>query len=147
MKVEGPGSTQKTSRTGKKDKVGGGGGAFGDMLAGDTAASAPASMPQSVAALDSLLAVQGAEDPTEKAARKRMKSRASHILDELERIRIGLLTGTLTVGDVVNVADVVAQHREKIMDPRLTAILDEIDLRAQVELAKMKMAMDNPRRP
>jgi hypothetical protein len=76
-----------------------------------------------------------------------MKSRASHILDELERIRIGLLTGTLTVGDVVNVADVVAQHREKIMDPRLTAILDEIDLRAQVELAKMKMAMDNPRRP
>jgi hypothetical protein len=141
MKVEGPGSTQQTSRTGKKDKVGGGGGSFGDMLTGGTASSAPASAPQTISSIDTLLAVQGAEDPTEKAAKKRMKARAGRVLDELEKIRVGLLTGTLTLGDVINIADVVASHREKIMDPGLTAILDEIDLRAQVEIAKMKMAM------
>ena len=61
----------------------------------------------------------------------------------LESIRIGLLTGTLTIGDVINIAVVVASHREKIMDPELTSILDEIDLRAQVEIAKMKMALDS----
>jgi hypothetical protein len=141
MKVEGPGSTQQTSRTGKKDKVGGGG-AFSDMLTGGAASSSPASAPQSISAIDTLLAVQGAEDPTERAARKRMKVRGGRILDELERIRLGLLSGTLTIGDIINIADVVAMHREKIMDPDLTSILDEIDLRAQVEMAKMKMAME-----
>ena len=88
------------------------------------------------------LAAQGVEDPTAKAAKKRMRARAGNMLDQLEKIRVGLLTGTLTIGDVINIADVVAQHREKIMDPGLTAILDEIDLRAQVEIAKMRKAME-----
>jgi hypothetical protein len=35
----------------------------------------------------------------------------------------------------------VASHREKIDDPRLVAILDEIDLRAQVEIAKARFSM------
>ncbi|HPF78465.1 MAG TPA: flagellar assembly protein FliX [Alphaproteobacteria bacterium] len=39
-------------------------------------------------------------------------------------------------------ADVVASHREKINDPKLTALLDEIDLRAQIEIAKMRKAME-----
>ena len=54
---------------------------------------------------------------------------------------MGLLTGTLTVGDIINVADVVASHREKVVDPQLTSLLDEIDLRAQVEIAKVSAAL------
>jgi hypothetical protein len=53
-----------------------------------------------------------------------------------------MLTGTLTVGNLLDIADVVASHRERIGDPQLAGLLDEIDLRAQIEIAKMKMALD-----
>ncbi len=43
---------------------------------------------------------------------------------------------------MIDVADVVATHRDKIDDPGLTAIMDEIDLRAQVEIAKMRVTLD-----
>ena len=98
---------------------------------------------QSIAQLDSLLAVQEVEDPTERAARKRAHFRADNILEKLDQIRIKMLGGNLTVGHMVDVADVIASHRDKINDPALTAIMDEIDLRAQVELAKMQVSMDS----
>lgn len=142
MKVEGPDKARQAAQAKKKDRVSSGDGSFGSMVTGGAKESGGASATQSVARVDALLSVQAAEDPTERAARRRMHQRADHILDELEKIRIGLLTGTLTVGHVINVADMVAVHREKIMDPELTAILDEIDLRAQVEIAKMRQSMD-----
>ena len=77
------------------------------------------------------------------AAKKRMRHRSDKILSELDKIRMAMLSGTLTIGHMVDIADVVASHREKIMDPALTAIMDEIDLRAQVELAKMRVALDS----
>ena len=92
--------------------------------------------------VDSLLAAQSVEDPTARAAKKRMRSRSMNVLDELEKLRMGMLSGSMTVGHMIDIADVVASHREKITDPSLTAIMDEIDLRAQVELAKMRVAMD-----
>ncbi len=142
MKIEGTGKSSQTGQAKKKDKASGSGGAFGDMLASGASGAERSSGAQSVTRVDALLSVQAAEDPTERAAKKRMRGRADQILGELDKIRLGLLTGTLTVGDVINVADVVASHREKIMDPRLSGILDEIDLRAQVEIAKMRRAMD-----
>jgi hypothetical protein len=53
-----------------------------------------------------------------------------------------MLGGNLTVGHMIDIADIVASHREKITDPALTSLMDEIDLRAQVELAKMRISMD-----
>lgn len=93
--------------------------------------------------MDSLLALQGADDPAARSARKRMKQRAGVILGELEKLRVAMLTGGVTVGHMIDIADVIASHREKITDPGLTDIMDEIDLRAQVEMAKMRMVLDN----
>ena len=76
-----------------------------------------------------------------------MRHRADTLLNVLDKLRDSLLSGSLTVGDMVDVADVVASHREKINDPGLTAIMDEIDLRAQVELAKMRVALDKQSTP
>lgn len=142
MKVEGPSKSQSASGAKKKGKASSSDGRFGDLITGGAEETKTPSAMQSISHVDSLLAVQQAEDPTQRAARGRMKARAHDLLDNLEKIRIALLTGDLTVGDVINVADVVASHREKITDPKLTAILDEIDLRAQIELAKMRMALD-----
>jgi hypothetical protein len=141
MKIEGPNRTQQTSPTHKKAKVSGDG-SFGDMLASEARQSAAPIGAQSIAQIDALLAAQQVEDPTARAARRRMTQRADTILDGLERMRMALLTGTMTVGHLIDIADVVAQHRENISDPRLTALLDEIDLRAQIELAKLRLALD-----
>ena len=142
MKIDKTGGASGPSKSKKKDKSSSAGGAsFKDMIAGGADAPASTQQSQSISSVDALLAVQAAEDPTERAAKKRMKTRAHDILDQLEGIRMKLLTGQLTVGDVIDVAGVVAAHRERIKDPELTALLDEIDLRAQVEIAKMRMSM------
>jgi hypothetical protein len=144
MKIEGPGRTSAASGTKGKGKTSAADGSFGDLLTGGVKETRSAAATHSIASIDSLLAAQSVEDPTERAARKRMQVRADNILTELENMRIALLTGTLTVGHIIDIADVVAAHREKIMDPRLHAVLDEIDLRAQIEIAKLCKALDNP---
>ncbi len=142
MKVEGPGKAQGASKTKKSGGVSSAGGNFGDMVTGGAKESAKTTATRSIAQVDALLAIQGAEDPTERASRGRAMRRSTAVLDGLEKIRVAMLTGNLTVGHMVDIADVVAAHREKIMDPALTSIMDEIDLRAQVELAKMRVTLD-----
>ena len=142
MKIQGPGQTQGPSKTKKKEGTGGGDKSFGDLVSKDTANTGATQNTQSIAHVDALLAVQGAEDPMAGASKKRMRERSMKLLDGLETLRTKMLTGSLTVGDMIDIADVVASHREKIMDPALTGIMDEIDLRAQVELAKMRVALD-----
>jgi len=142
MKVSGPGKTQGPSKTKKSSDSSATDGSFGAMMSGGAEQAATTNTTQSIAQVDALLAIQGAEDPTQGASRKRMRHRAGQILDTLDGLRDSLLGGTLTVGHMIDVADVVASHREKVTDPELTGIMDEIDLRAQVELAKMRVAMD-----
>jgi hypothetical protein len=141
MKVEGPKGPQSPSKS-KKSSSASSGVDFSQYVKGGAQETSAAAATQSIAQVDSLLAVQAAEDPTERAARKQALLRADTILEELETIRLSMLGGGLTVGHMVDVADVVASHRERIQDPALTAIMDEIDLRAQVELAKMRVILD-----
>ncbi len=141
MKVQGPGGAQGPSKSKDKSRVSGDGAGFGSMMVGGGQGAVASAPTQSIAYLDTLLAIQGAEDPAAKAAKKRMRSRADTLLKELDVLRMAMLNGTLTIGHMVDVADVVSSHREKIMDPALTALLDEIDLRAQVELAKLRVAL------
>lgn len=143
MKIDGPKSAQGASKSKKSGASGDAGDVDFSQYVKDAGAGAQgASATQSIAQLDALLAVQETEDSTQKPAKKRMQQRSHTILDKLESIRIRMLSGNLTVGHMVDVADVVATHREKIDDPRLVSIMDEIDLRAQVELAKMRVALD-----
>ena len=142
MKVEGPSSSRPSEQTRKKEKVSSGDSSFGRMVTGGAEEARASAATQSIASVDVLLAAQSVDDPAQRAARKRMRARADNLLNELDKIRIALLSGTLTVGHVVDIADVIASHREKIIDPQLTALLDEVDLRAQIELAKMRKALD-----
>jgi|GEM_PF-247960 len=140
MKIQGPGNTKAPSKTKKSDKAAEADSSFGDMVSSAPQESAKTPMTQSIAQVDTLLAVQGADNPTERAARKRSRIRSDKILDALDDVRMAMLRGDLTIGHMVDIADVVASHRERISDPGLTSIMDEIDLRAQVELAKMRVA-------
>lgn len=144
MKIQGPDQTQKTSAAKKAEKGRSSSSSSFDGLLGadETTETAYAASSSVIANVDILLAAQGSEDPAAKASRGRMQKRGDQILHFLDKIRLGMLTGNLTVGNLLDIADVVASHREKITDPQLAGILDEIDLRAQIEIAKMKQALD-----
>lgn len=142
MKVEGPKGAGSTSKSKKSADSDSGGVDFSQFMSQGTSAASSSSPTQAIAQIDVLLAAQATEDPTARAAKKRVRVRADNILRGLETIRIAMLGGNLTVGHMIDVADVVASHRDKIHDPVLTSIMDEIDLRAQVELAKMRVALD-----
>jgi hypothetical protein len=145
MKIEGPGKTQSASSSKKAERKTGTSN-FGDFMAGETAPSAGARATQSIATVNSLLAVQGAEDPAERAARRRTYERGDNILKELDKIRLALLGGELRASHMLDIADLVAAHRERIQDPAMSILMDEIDLRAQVELAKMRYMLEAPKR-
>lgn len=140
MKVEGPSKTSGAGGSKKTGKVGSDG-SFEDFIASAPKGTSSTAPTQHIARVDALLSVQEAESPTERAARRRMQQRGDDILNELDTLRHSLLTGTMTLGQVIDIADVVASHRERVSDPRLTAILDEIDLRAQIEIAKAAKAL------
>lgn len=141
MKIEGPSKTSGAGGSKKTGKVGTDG-SFEDFIASAPKGTQGPAVTNSIARVDSLLSVQGAESPTERAARRRMLDRSDDILKELDGLRMSILTGTMTLGQVIDIADVVASHRERVSDPRLTAILDEIDLRAQIEIAKARKALE-----
>jgi hypothetical protein len=97
-------------------------------------------MPVSVgfADLNAVLALQEAPDATTRSrAKQRAKERGGMMLDQLEEIRMGLLMGTIPMAKLEMLAQLVRAKREQIDDPKLLAILDEIELRAAVELAKL----------
>lgn len=143
MKIQGPGQSQKTDKSKKSSSTSGSsGGGFGVLLGTQDVEDAPAaSQAHSVAKIDALLAVQATEDPTERKKRQAMTQRADRLLDELNKMRLNLLTGTLQLGHLIDLADVVSTHKERIQNPELQSVLDEIDLRAQIEIAKMRVSL------
>lgn len=105
------------------------------LSAGEEApASAPVTGAASVGAVDSLLALQEVGDAA--TGRSKGLQRASNLLDHLDEIRYGLLMGGLSKDSLQDLARSVRQQRATVDDPRLAEVLDEIELRAAVELAK-----------
>lgn len=85
--------------------------------------------------LDALLALQ--EVPDAVAQRSKARQHGQRMLDRLEELRLNLLDGRLSPAIVSRLADEVESARAETDDPALNEVLDEIELRARVELAKM----------
>ena len=64
------------------------------------------------------------------------------MLDVLDDIKVGLLGGELTMSDLDRLRRAVRDERAHTDDPNLEAVLDEIELRAAVEVAKLEQARD-----
>lgn len=146
MKITGVGSSSASSAGKRTDKARRSGGAgFAQQLQaaeshGDDDLSG-LDGPKALSSLESLLVVQAVDevDPEQQGrARKRLMHRGDELLDRLEDIRRGLLLGTIPVERLEQLSNLVRSQREQGADPYLSAILDEIELRAQVELAKLE---------
>lgn len=140
MRIEGPRPSDSIKKNEKTRKTSGASGEFKSFLAGDAEGASEAASAPMVADVGALLIAQASEDPAERKAKKRMKDRAEGVLNALDGVRRGLLSGGLSTAEMDSVARAIEARREKINDPKLTEILDEVELRAQVELAKMEMA-------
>jgi hypothetical protein len=91
--------------------------------------------PRAVGGIDALLALQGIEDPLER--RKRAVKRGRVALDALDELKIGLLGGAFSTATLSKLQSAAANLKLGSGHPELDAVLGEIELRVEVEIAKM----------
>jgi hypothetical protein len=113
-------------------------GRFASALAGDQP-TAPTAPPPAINSVDSLLSIQ--EMPDALAGRRRAVQRGHTLLDRLDDLRLALLTGVLPRERLSELSRMASGARETVNDPRLAEVLDAIELRVAVELAKLGNAV------
>jgi hypothetical protein len=103
--------------------------------------AATAAAPRTIGGIETLLALQGVqgvpgvEDPVEK--RQRAVKRGRSALDVLDALKMGLLAGTLEPVVLGRLKAAASGLKHGSGDPGLDEVLAEIELRVEVELAKM----------
>jgi hypothetical protein len=134
MRIYGPNGTSLGSPAATARRTGATGFALPEEAA-STSESRAMVAPRAAGNIDALLALQGIEeDPTER--RKRSVQRGKGALDVLDDLKIGLLSGNFDASTVTRLRDAAANLKSTSGDPGLDAVLSEIELRVEVELAK-----------
>jgi hypothetical protein len=88
--------------------------------------------------MDALLALQGEEDVLTGRRRRQIK-RSKDILDALDDIRVSVLSGDIDDEALLRLQSNITASREEVEDDRLQGVLNEIETRAFVELAKRRL--------
>jgi len=134
MKIErfsGP-KAAASRRAGSSAAAGGGG--FARALAEGPSQPASPAGSSPVQSVNALLALQEVGDSTE--GRKRARRRAEELLDRLEELRLAIALGEVPLSQLETLAHSLAQRQGATDDPKLAQIINEIEIRAAVELAK-----------
>jgi hypothetical protein len=111
-----------------------GAGGFELGTAETPASATPATGLRAISSLDALLALQGVEDVRER--RKRAVAKGRNALDVLDRLKLGLIDGSLDPSTLNRLKVAAEGLSESSGDPGLDSVMAEIDLRVAVELAK-----------
>lgn len=142
MKITGPNGTG--SATGPKGaRPGAAAGGFKLPGMGEAGAAAPTTgvnRTAGVMGVDALLALQDVGGPLER--KRRAVRRAGRILDVLDEVKLALLDGGLSLTQLDRLRRAVRDERDLTDDPSLEGVLDEIELRAAVEIAKLEQAAE-----
>jgi hypothetical protein len=102
----------------------------------EAAASGRLASTLGVGSIDALLALQEVGGPTER--RRKAVRRAGIILDVLDDLKIAVLDGGVAPAALGRLIEAVRQERARTGDAGLEELLDEIETRAAVELAKLE---------
>jgi len=134
MKIAGTQPVQSNTIRRRSESKAGSGTKFASELS--TARPPAAAGPTGAAGtIDGILALQEVDEDGRGSRQER--ERGEDILDRLDEIRHGLLTGRVNPKTLQTLLVQVRQQRQTFTDPRLKEILEEIELRAAVELAKL----------
>ena len=117
-----------------------GGASFASALAGAQATS-DIDAPAPIAPATGLGSLLGAQEVSEEELHRRKSIRSGRLaLEALEQLRDAMLTGRLSTATLKQLESLVKTERTLTTDARLNAVLDDIELRAAVELAKLEMS-------
>jgi hypothetical protein len=90
---------------------------------------------RTVGGIEALIALQGIEDPVER--RRHAVKRGRVALDALDELKIGLLGGTLSSDILTRLQAAAGWLKQGSGDANLDTVLAEIELRVEVEIAKI----------
>lgn len=139
MKINEVGRGRGPSSVKSKKSGDGKGSAFASALrhaaGGDDAA--PIMETGSVHTVDAMLALQESDDATERRARAQVRQYGETLIDRLDAIRHDLLMGAVPKSRLAELAQTMRGHRSRCQDPRLMSLIDDIELRCEVEIAKL----------
>jgi len=140
MKVSGPSSTGGVAGP-RASRQAGGSGSFSlpsvDSVGGASGVARTSGV-VGVAGIEALLALQDVGGPLER--RKRAVGRAGRILDVLDEVKIALIDGDLSAASLDRLVRAVREERANTDDSGLEGVLNEIETRAAVEIAKLEQA-------
>jgi len=139
MKVSKTGSVKSINAVGSKKKVSAAGEAFSDSL--KSVQGAPETVPlveaQGVGSVDALLSVQETAVEPDRRGRAQTRTYGDDLLTQLDDLRLGILEGHFSKDKLTDLASRLRQKRNQSDDPVLNQLIDEIELRAEVEIAKL----------
>jgi hypothetical protein len=113
-------------------------GLISDTETESVGALSPVADSQPVTSMDALLSLQ--EMPEDEIKKRKAVQESQSTLEALETLRLALLTGSIPEHLLHTLTNVVALQKQRVDDPRLTSIIEDIELRAAVELAKLERA-------
>ncbi len=102
--------------------------------AAQQAATTPAAL-RTIGGIDALIALQSEDGPT--GRRRRAVKRGRVALDALDELKHGLLAGTLGPSTLLRLKSVASELKGGSGEPGLDTVLAEIELRVEVEIAKL----------
>ena len=97
----------------------------------------PVASTNRISSVDAVVGMQEITDDNKDG--RGAKNRANQILDKLEDIRMGLLLGEIPKSNLEELSKVLQVARENSVDSKLLEIIDDIELRAKIELAKLEI--------
>jgi len=90
---------------------------------------------RTIGGIDALIALQSEDGPT--GRRRRAIKRGRIALDALDELKHGLLAGTLGSSTLARLKSAATELKSASGEPGLDAVLAEIELRVEVEIAKL----------
>tara|TARA_B100000686_G_C16618175_1_gene877655 strand:+ start:41 stop:475 length:435 start_codon:yes stop_codon:yes gene_type:complete len=140
MKISKAATNKQTTTTKKKSSAKTG--EFAEQVRGvtstdniDIAQSSESSSP--LGAVESILAAQEVSNTLAGRSRSVLVQYGDQLLDYLDEIKLAILYGAIPKDKLTNLAQILREKRKVCDDPRLNNIIDEIELRVEVEVAKL----------
>jgi len=139
MKISKVGGPKEVSGGRKKEKSSAIDSGFADRLRETQGADETASTVESggIGAAGSVFALQEVPNATDERSRAVLKDYGSDVLDRLDELRVGILNGVFSKDRLTDLAQNMRKKRQDSEDPRLNELIKEIELRAEVEIAKL----------
>ena len=132
MRIVGPNATARAAAPSAAKRTAGG---FSVAEEAAPRTTQPVASLRTVGGIDALMALQGQDETAER--RRRAVTRGRTALDALDELKVEVLSGTLGPSTLMRLKSVTADLTDGSGDPKLDALMTEIDLRVAVEIAKM----------